>query len=446
MGEENVGNLGRRLSHLTEFVGDPFILAALLLGGVLTIAFSFSESKRWWLISAWVFCLSVSQFYNSLGNWIPPSFPFNHLVTYGRTIAVGMMIAMLPGAWVFYSRNPAGRTAPAAWALLFFYFVYCARYLPTVYIGQAIPRLMTYATIFFFLGMSMPRWITDARELRRALTAVGMSIVMIAGGSLVSYLMNPSSTLWNGRMFGLTSNPNFLGMSCGLVTPVILGLITWKNQTSLSKLFWVLVAGGVVITLLWTGSRGGMAVMVVGAAVFFRAKLGRLLFVAIPLALSVWAMTFLFQDSLQNIDRFTDLTDTRTAGWLRFIELWKESPILGNKNLAMAVIENSYLTILANSGILGAFAAFAFVYVWGTTCLKLVRMRPADPDSQILCDVAVAGLVAMLAETIFEAVLLANLNATTFYAFFFCALAEVALRPAVAAQPTYNHAMAARSY
>jgi len=435
----NASNLQQRINQLLDLANNAGLMAMLILGGILLFVFSFSENKRWWLITVWVFLLSLAKFLNSRGEWIAPPFPFSMIVTYGRTLGIVMTFALLPGAWHFYSRNRGSRIPPAAWAMFIFYMTYCVRFIPTSLSKEAASRAVIYSVIFFLLGMSLPRWITDRHQLLRSLQAAALSMVFLAVGSAISYVVSPATAAWNGRFFGLSSNPNLIGMPCALCMPVLFGLVAWKYENATRKLIWPIAAGIVMIVLLWTGSRGPMGVTAVGTIVFFRARLGNLIFVAVPLAASVWGLSLVLEDSFQNVSRFTNLTDTRTAGWQYFYSMWLKSPVLGNSDLAMAVTENSYLTILANAGLLGIAANLLLLGVWGTTCWKLWRLKIADRNGQILRDIALAGLISVMAAGVFEGIFLSVFSPTTFWIYYYCALAEAARKYSTMDIQGYQH-------
>jgi hypothetical protein len=415
------------LSNLLQLAGHPEVLALVLFGVPLILWASHSPKYRWWPIALWGFLLPMAPRNDWLGNWIKPPFPFDQLVVHGRNASLALLVLLLPAGYSWYRKNPWGKMPIPLLGLLAMNVVYCVRYLPTPVQGLALVRLVTYLLVFVFLGVFLPRWLSSQREVIRYLSAAGTSVILFIGACLLSYMILPSSASELGRMAGLTSNANFLGGYCGYAMPVLLGLVLLPSKSS-QKVLWICALALTFIVLIWTGSRGSFGMFILGVCVMFRARLGRLLLVGVPFGGLVYLFTLFFHEAQSGAIRLTSMENTRITAWIAYLGMWRKSVLFGNADLGMRPIENSYLTLAANAGIPGCLAIILFLILTARCCYLLLTLKPRDRDGEVLRDVALAGIVSMLGNSVFEATLLANLSAYTFWVFTYFGLSYFLLR------------------
>lgn len=171
---------------------------------------------------------------------------------------------------------------------------------------------------------------------------------------------------------GLFGDPNDMGMSLAISTPLALYLAQ-KSSSRLVSLAYLVVAGTLAYTITLTNSRGSfIALMVIFAGLFYlRYGLARsaiLAFAALPIVA-------IFQP-----ERMANLVDTssqdRVYAWYSGLRLFVENPVLGIgyeqfKIRYVRVAHNSWIEIVAELGIVGYLiwcrALFApFLYLSAT--------------------------------------------------------------------------------
>jgi|GEM_PF-3466464 len=420
----NSSKLEALFSRLLELAGQPVVLGFVVVGVPLILWASRSLKYRWWALAFWAFLLPLTPSYDWLGNIRSAPFPFNFLVIYGRQAALFVLIAMVPAAVYFLRHNRFVKVPPALWGLLVMNIVYCLRYIPTPEIGLALTRLVTYLLIFFFLAFALPRWLTDRREVFRYLSAGGVSAFLFAVACFALYAVSPGVATIGGRMTGLTSSPNYLGGVCGYTMPVMLGLSLLPRQKKSTRLLWIFGAALIFLLLAWTGSRTSLGMCALGVCVIFRAKLGRLLILGVPLVFFVYMLSLVFQDVQSGAERMASLQNTRFAVWSRYLEMWKQDIVFGNADLGMRTVENSYLSLAANAGIAGCVALLIFLFLTVRICFKLISIKLPDREAEVLRDIALAGIASTLGNSCFEATLLVSLSSYTFWIFLYFVLAE----------------------
>jgi O-antigen ligase len=263
---------------------------------------------------------------------------------------------------------------------------------------------------FFFLL----RRAGAAARLRatRAALAGSANAAFLAVLQAVRILPEETRSFWKvtGRLSGGATDPNALGLLCGLAIPplLVLALGTEKRRWAIPAV--LSAAAGLVLS----GSRSGFLVAALGgfAAVLFapaRRRLGAVLvlaaLVAILLAAGVMArgapgdvgerLGDLFRPSLSLEDR----ASSRPILWRAAGVLLRESPVEGGglgsfawrlpdlagaEGRRLALRDNpgsGYLQALAETGILGLVAMLVFVAVLARSALLRFRDHPGESAS-----------------------------------------------------------------
>jgi O-antigen ligase len=260
---------------------------------------------------------------------------------------------------------------------------------------------------FFFLlrrsGASARASATRAALIGTALSAF-VAVLQAAG-------LGPAEArpFWKitGRLSGGATDPNALGILCGLAIPVLVAQVLRRDRPG-----WALPALlPLPLGLALSGSRSGFLMAVFGgAAVIALAPVGRRLRAAVALAAVATLVVLLgtalvrgspgdvgerlgqlFRSSLSLEDR----ASSRPILWRSALQLFTESPIVGGglgsfswrlPDLAgadrdrLALRDNpgsAYLQALAETGILGFLLTLAFVVSLGRQALSRAR----DPVS-----------------------------------------------------------------
>lgn len=420
--------LEARLGQIIDLLTNPLAVLPAIALTICLMLIGFSERHRFLLVIGIVFFSCLAPFTTNQGEWIPPPSIFAQAVIYGRIVTLGLMLLLLPGFLLAGSRyQTASRISPLAWSIFAMYAVFCLRYAVTPHALQGLSRLATYILVFIVYCHAIPRVIYDLQSLRRWLEAALWGVSIFAISSVGCEILQPGSVSWHSRLYGLSGNPNSAGMYLALATPAFLGAITWPDSTRARRVATLLLWCFALAVILWTGSRASMATAAICVLAFYRLRIGRLLFVAVPMVILVYFAAGWLGISESAAGRITNFSDTRTAGWKGMLDAWAESPIFGNAELAMAVTENSYLTVAANTGVIGILALIAVLAIAAAFLVQAARTQSPFPHTQVAGNIAFAGVAGLLIASIFEGLLLSNLTCTGFWIYFYIGIGSIAI-------------------
>jgi hypothetical protein len=168
-----------------------------------------------------------------------------------------------------------------------------------------------------------------------------------------------------------------------------------------------------IIMLVWSGSRGGVLMALVGVALLFRVKLGRLAVGGAVVAIFVMlAVTWIFPEHNVLSEHLLSTEDTRTGVWLRLGgTFWKArwradsgEPAFPRRG-CLAIGESSYLSIAARFGLVCLIPFGLSMFYIARASLRLERSRREFADV-LLPDLVNAGIVQILLGAVFEGYLL----------------------------------------
>ena len=172
------------------------------------------------------------------------------------------------------------------------------------------------------------------------------------------------------RMFGTTEHPNFFAIICAIA--FIANLQTYKNINKLFskriqylKYYFLLISFLSILGILFSGSRTGLLFILIYLFIIsFNFKSYSYLKV-VYLLLSFCILIFLLFniDIFLNIEgsRITSTQNNRSEAWDNMFHIFLNNPFLGIGLHNVSFSENSYLRIMAASGIVGSLFFFIFV-------------------------------------------------------------------------------------
>jgi O-antigen ligase len=265
--------------------------------------------------------------------------------------------------------------------------------------------LLAGAAFFFLLRRS-------GEFARVECTRAALAGVAISAGAAILQAMGlfPAETrpFWKltGRLSGGASDPNALGLLCGLATVVLLGVLAAAGGRS-RRVIGALLPLPVGLAL--SGSRSGFLVAVVGcAAVVALASLERRLRAAFAVGAFLFALGVVLLprespggvgDRLGHLFRsalsLDDRTSSRPILWRAAVELFADSPIEGGgvgsfawrlpdlvpaRTARLPMRDNpgsAYLQALAETGVVGLAMMLLFVVPLGAQAIGRTR----DPAS-----------------------------------------------------------------
>ncbi|MBR9911303.1 MAG: O-antigen ligase family protein [Gammaproteobacteria bacterium] len=224
--------------------------------------------------------------------------------------------------------------------------------------------------------------------------------------NVYEYIVNPSSVVWSGRLYGVTNHPNFIGGYAAMMVPFVL----WSIKVSTKSVRVLLSAAAFVLIsiVLLSGSRSSLVSLLIGCFTFFLIGHGpnktfiySLFFIIVGIPLTYLIYVFSAGSDL-SLDRLLLMENTRE--YVNF-ELWSvfmNNPIFGNPGIAGST-SNSYLLILARFGLLGALILMMLIGSILFSLLKLVRASNLEVGSAYI-----GALAVILPYSIFEGVLVEN--------------------------------------
>lgn len=214
--------------------------------------------------------------------------------------------------------------------------------------------------------------------------------------NFLCYFLLPS-TIWNGRLFGVTSHPNFTGVAAcisAIFSIYFLIQVRWKLKLIYLGMFCIAIA-----VCVFTGSRNSIISFVFAFLVYLFIKtkgfapkvilvLGSLLFILLMLNIDF---------SVSSLD-YEGRGNTREGTWKTMSDAALELPIFGiGKSGASS---NSYLFAIVSAGMLG------FLFLAGSIIGYLKRLSSSKIANNPYAPLFSMLIAALLFAAIFEGFLL----------------------------------------
>jgi hypothetical protein len=233
---------------------------------------------------------------------------------------------------------------------------------------------------------------------------------------MVQVAVNPTFVIYGNeyRFVGLVSNPQHASVFLSFCCVVLLWLLF--NDIKKLKIFYIGLLGICGIFLLWTGSRTGIGMTVIGVCAILYTRAGRaILFMPI-----VALITYMGIKVVVNVigidvgvDRLVSTTDTRSAAWWVLIETGLEYPLFGIGTEDNTRSENSWLYGFAAYGIGMVGILILFTLVAFVESINSIRARfSIAPEHRIYVDLSL-GIVAMyFAGALLEGYMISRVSST----------------------------------
>jgi O-antigen ligase len=286
---------------------------------------------------------------------------------------------------------------------------------PLLTVQRATTLVLVYVAVFW------AAWAyASGHGEQKAIDLVLDALALVCGVGLLLLPVAEGARL-RGRFRGLMENPNSLGLLAGVLLPVALERLLERRRPR----DWVLL-GMMALSLVLTGSRGGILAALVGSAyVLWKAR--RRLFLGGAVAMLAVAVWVAATPSLQErwIENPYLRAETIRTGSGRISEAWPaaiaiigERPLLGHgfgtedllfeaygydpmsfKEHKGSYLHNSYLGLTAQTGLVGALAFFGpLLFLLGWSVWRSLHDGKLDLKHG-LEGVLVAALVACFFES-----------------------------------------------
>lgn len=234
--------------------------------------------------------------------------------------------------------------------------------------------------LFFYFGFIIKGLKFYSSSGRSFLHIAFWGIVAFIALNAALHLAGMGSMIWNRRFFGLTANPNFIGMASGVCVVFSFALLS-ERQTFWHKLLCLIgfVSGALVCFM--SDSRGAMGAALAGCLLITVLSAKRAITGIVIVFLIGSAAFFLL--SLVDINSiiFAHRGNTREQVWEYLYVVARGLPFFGlGSNLPATT--NSYLYAIAATGLLGGFFFFmSLIYVFRRSVsivplLKSSRINP----------------------------------------------------------------------
>jgi O-antigen ligase len=273
-----------------------------------------------------------------------------------------------------------------------FFFIF---FVILVLSGQNYDELfyrLIFSTITFLYFLK----IVSRLELRYVVLFVCFAAFIFTSVNFLCYFLLPT-TIWNGRLFGVTSHPNFTGVAaCISAIFSIYFLINVRWKLKLLYLFMFCIA---IAVCVFSGSRNSIISFVFSFLVYLFIKTKgfapKVMLVLVSLLFILLLLNIDF--SVSSLD-YEGRGNTREGTWKTMSDAALELPIFGiGKSGASS---NSYLFAIVSSGILG------FLFLISSIIGYIKRLLTSKIANNTYVPLFCMLIAALLFAAIFEGFLL----------------------------------------
>ncbi|MEZ6163672.1 MAG: hypothetical protein R3B67_04470 [Phycisphaerales bacterium] len=277
--------------------------------------------------------------------------------------------------------------------------------------------------------------IRELDDFKLILRAIVLSNVVWVGMVLVQIAVNPTFiTMGNSfRFVGLLANPQHAGVLLPHICLILIWLIL--NDSGKLRIFYLLLVGINGVFLLWTGSRTGMGMLVIGLCAILYSKAGRAIFL-LPIAMILAYIGLKFMTGVIGndigLERLTSTDNTRDESWRTLIQHGMENPMVGVGTEGTEKSENSWLYGFASYGA-GMLAILVFLTLIAFTIgLKWFRARfSLDPYYRPLLDLCIGGVAMFFAGAVLEGYIVSRVSASLCLIPIYCGAGAIFCRVAL---------------
>lgn len=241
-----------------------------------------------------------------------------------------------------------------------------------------------------------------------------MNIVWL-GMCAVQFLANPSYlTVGNQyRFVGILNNPQHSGALFAFLSVFVLWLLL-NDPVKKYRIFYIALGCVNVICLLWSGSRTGLGMGIIGISAVMYTKAGRSILIMPLVAIAAYVGMKVVVDVLGidfGISRLASTENTRDYAWWKLYTTGMQNPLFGVGTLESEKSENSWLFGFAAFGIgmLGLSILLTLLAMW--ECLRMIRLRFWLPAFYRPYSDLIVGCIAMyFAGAVLEGYMVSRVN------------------------------------
>lgn len=283
------------------------------------------------------------------------------------------------------------------------------------------------------LALALPSLMRDWWDmyiLPRVVAVVGMGW---CGLCVLQFLANRRA-LTTGyltqRFVGMTGNPQHAAAFLAFVTICCVFLVL-NDPKRRYRFLWIGTAALSSVFLLWTASRTGVAMTLIGVMFCFYGRAG-VGFLLLPVVAGVGLVAYQFLAGQRidfDLERLTGGGQTRREAWQELLSDFVANPLFGNGGTGTKEAfrseksENSLLYGLATYGAGMGILILLLALVALVQCLKLLRLRRTAQAYQRRVVEFLIGVQAMFwAGSVFEGYIVGRVGAPIVFLMFFAAM------------------------
>ena len=285
--------------------------------------------------------------------------------------------------------------------------------------------IIIYTTILAAMGYGLARWLRAVDDVHAAIRCIAWAGLLFVASTSVQLIINRHAVIFSNRLYAITGNPQHAALMLAICLLPVAFLFTSRRESVAMRVVWGAVAGLTVVMLIWTGSRTGALSATVGLGLTFRRRLGKFILAGIVVAALVFGLLATFQVVENSGSRLFSTLDTRSETWRAQFDTFKANPLVGKMAPGdWGPSENSYLTVASRTGLAGLFFLAIFLVLVVVAVRRVGRLREMLklPEDKDLVDVATAGLLAILAGSVLEGILVGTLTFMLLSVYFYLGL------------------------
>lgn len=307
--------------------------------------------------------------------------------SYGAMPLQPIALVLAAVFWLF-SRHKSF-AAPQYLLLLAFLFVLMLSKVVNGWTGGALVQLDKFGPVVLAFVL-----VAHAANTRPRLLLM-MTVFSACAGLLAWHGIDQVNTgaSWTGvelsqgtriQYVGIFNDPNDLGMLFVMCLPMALYLSGRGGLMGMRRLFWLVVAGLLLYGIFLTDSRGTLLALVALLGVYVWQKKG--VFTAGVLGAGALMVLMMLPSRLQDMEVSEASAMGRVDSWYEGLQMFISRPILGigadgYSDLYRLTAHNSFVLVLAETGIVGFTIWLAFVGYGFRMMLAVMRLREGVPDA-----------------------------------------------------------------
>lgn len=392
------------LHTLTSFAG----VAGLVTMVFLVIACYVVRPLRWWVLGVLMF-LTTLPVTGETDDALRLVFPLQELRMHVRGLTMGLLVALFFAGLGGHREWRRRLVTPAAWAFIAFEVLYALR----IWFGGQAERgftsLLLWVLIFLTFNLGPSRWLTDFEDARRLVRSFIIAGTLYVAANTYQLLM--SRAAMGNRFFGISANPQLTALNLSLFAVPCLALLVDKRTRPTAKICLSALIGALFALLVWTGSRTGAAMAVVGVLFMLRLSVRRAVIFAVVGGLGFSVFWSALDLGGAQAERMLSLQNTRGGIATQLLSEFASNPAVGTLGTTVSVRENSYLSVLAISGLFGGVPFFLALGLIVWSLVRLQRARKRLGEHAIYADMLTAAFASMLVGALGEGFLLGLLTA-----------------------------------